>query len=247
MLRFGMPPDWSLDGHRIDWLIGLANSLVAFYFAAVAIALVALIVVFRRRPGRKAAYADGGRPRDLWITSALAILVFVSVDLNLEIHADRDLERHLWKFPKPDHALRVEIMPQQWAWNVRYAGPDGKFGTADDIVTLNDLRVPVGEPVLVQLVSKDVIHSFTLPFYRVKLDANPGSINQAWFQAEHAGASEIACSQMCGWAHYKMRGMVTAMEPRDFDRWYAEASAQAKVAYDPADTIAHWGWHWHEK
>ncbi len=244
MLRFGMPPDWSLDGHRIDALIGLANGLVAFYFVIVVAALATMIVVFRRRPGRKVAYFDGSRRRDVWLATALSALVFVSVDVNLEVHADLDLHRHFWNFPKPEEALRVEIMPQQWAWNIRYPGPDGKFGTADDVVTLNDLRFPVGKPVLARLMSKDVIHSFTLPFYRVKVDANPGSMNEVWWQPEKPGTSEIACSQMCGWAHYKMRGTATAMEPADFDRWYAEAAAEARAGYDPKDTIAHWGWNW---
>ncbi|MHB8417597.1 MAG: cytochrome c oxidase subunit II [Myxococcales bacterium] len=246
MLHPGMPPDWSLDGHRIDWLLGLANGLVGFYFAVVAITLVALIVLFRRRRDVKAVYADGNRPRDRWLTASLALLVFVSVDVNLELHAHADLVQHFWHFPAAKEALRIEVMPQQWAWNVRYAGPDGRFGTADDIVTLNDLRVPVGKPVLVQLRSKDVIHSFTLPFYRLKLDANPGSITEAWFQAEEPGRSEIACSQMCGWAHYAMRGQVTAMPPAEFDRWAQQASANSELAHDAADPLADWAWRWRD-
>ncbi len=244
MFRIGLPPDHSLDGHRIDGLIGLANGLELAYFAAVVIALVVLILLYRRRAGHTAVFADGTRPRDLWITVGLALLVFFTVDLNLELHANADLEGHFWNFPAAKDALRVEVLPQQWAWNVRYAGPDGEFGTADDVVTLNDLRVPVGRPILVQLTSKDVIHSFTLPYFRVKVDANPGSITEAWFEAKEAGRSEIACSQMCGWAHFQMQGHVTAMAPADFARWEAEASTNSRLAHDEGDPLAHWGWPW---
>ncbi|HUB07341.1 MAG TPA: cytochrome c oxidase subunit II [Myxococcales bacterium] len=247
MFHPGMPPDWSLDGHRIDWLIGLANGLELFYFLIVAATLVTVIVLFRRRADRKATFADGGRRRDLWLTLSLAVLVFVSVDVNLELHANADLEHHFWRFPAAKDALRVEVMPQQWAWNFRYAGPDGEFGTADDVVTLNDLRIPVGRPILVQLQSKDVIHSFTLPFYRLKIDANPGAITEAWFEAAEPGKSEVACSQMCGWAHYLMRGEVTALPPAEFEAWVGRASANSKLGHDPDDPLAQWGWRWRER
>lgn len=247
MFRIGMPPDWSLDGHYINSLLGLANGLVFIYFVAVSVTLVALIVLFRRRKGRKAAYFDGTRPGDLWLTFSLAALVFISVDINLELHSESHLREHFFNFPKPEQALRIEIMPQQWAWNIRYAGPDGKFGTDDDVVTLNDLRIPTHQPVLIQLQAKDVIHSFTLPYYRLKVDANPGSINQAWFQAEQEGISEIACSQMCGWAHFQMRGEVTAMDPKSFESWMREAAANAKIGHDAADKFAQWGWDWKDE
>ena len=69
----------------------------------------------------------------------------------------------------------------------RYAGPDGKFNTRDDIVTTNDMRVPVGVPVLLQLAASDVLHSFSLPNFRIKQDAVPGMINRLWFQAKETG------------------------------------------------------------
>ena len=89
----------------------------------------------------------------------------------------QDINKVFWNFDeveqRPD-AVRIEVNAHQWAWDARYAGPDGKFNTKDDIVTLNDIRVPVDTPVLLQLASTDVIHSFYLPNFRVKQDAVPG-------------------------------------------------------------------------
>ncbi|HEV8325358.1 MAG TPA: cytochrome C oxidase subunit II, partial [Myxococcota bacterium] len=132
----------------------------------------------------------------------------------------------------------------QWAWDARYPGPDGKFNTKDDIVTLNDIRVPVNTPVVFELASVDVIHSFYLPNFRVKNDAMPGMINHLWFTSKETGIFEIACAQHCGVNHYKMRALLHVL-PRDgYDRWAAEASANSARAFDEADTSAHWGWEW---
>ena len=95
-----------------------------------------------------------------------------------------------WNFDKAEQqpdAVRIEINAHQWAWDARYAGPDGKFNTEDDIVTLNDIRVPVDTPVILELASADVIHSFYLPNLRIKQDAMPGMINRMWFQAKETG------------------------------------------------------------
>ena len=118
-------------------------------------------------------------------------------------------------------------MPQQWAWNFRYAGPDGMFNTKDDIVTFNELRVPAGHPVMLNLKAKDVIHSFYLPNFRLKQDANPGAITRSWFKALKTGNYEIACSQMCGWAHYKMKGDLIVLADADYARWMKEAEGDA--------------------
>jgi cytochrome c oxidase subunit 2 len=126
----------------------------------------------------------------------------------------------------------------------RYAGPDGQFGTADDIVTTNDIRVPVGQPVLIQLASTDVIHSLYLPNLRVKRDAVPGMVNGLWFQAEQVGEFEIACAQHCGPNHYKMRGVLTVLSREGYQQWLRTSSAVAARGFDPEDREAQWGWPW---
>jgi cytochrome c oxidase subunit 2 len=157
------------------------------------------------------------------------------------------MERVFWNFAAAEEnreTVRIEVQAHQWAWSARYAGEDGKFNTPDDVVTLNDIRVPSGVPVLVQLASVDVIHSFALPNFRVKRDAVPGEITKLTFQARVEGEYEISCAQHCGPNHYKMRGVLTVL-PRDrYDEWLRLSGAFARRAYDPEDAEAHWGWDW---
>jgi cytochrome c oxidase subunit 2 len=156
-----------------------------------------------------------------------------------------DLHEVFWNFPTAaDHPLTVEVMAQQWAWNFRYPGPDGKFNTADDIVTFNDLHIPVGKPVYVRIQSKDVVHSFYLPNFRIKQDAFPGTTTRMWFQAVQPGQFEIACAQHCGANHYKMEGSITVDTPERYAAWEKAQVAESERRYDPGDVDAHWGWEW---
>src|SRR5262249_4268167 len=126
----------------------------------------------------------------------------------------------------------------------RYAGPDGRFGTEDDIVTVSDIRVPAATPILIQLASTDVIHSFSLATFRVKQDAVPGMVNALTFEARAPGEHEIACAQHCGANHSKMRGVLTVLSAEDYAEWLAKAGADARRGYDADDKEAHWGWQW---
>jgi cytochrome c oxidase subunit 2 len=158
-----------------------------------------------------------------------------------------DLNKIFWNFDgveaRPD-VVTIEINAHQWAWDARYAGPDGKFNTKDDIVTLNDIRVPEGVPVLMQIASTDVIHSLYLPNFRVKQDAVPGMINRLWFEAKETGQFVIGCAQHCGVNHYKMQGMLTVLSREDYKAWAEETSQRSARAFDPKDEEAQWGWEW---
>ena len=158
-----------------------------------------------------------------------------------------DMGSVFWNFDAVDRdprTVRLEVSAHQWAWLARYPGPDGRFASEDDIVTLNDIRVPVATPVLIQIASTDVIHSFSLPNFRVKQDAVPGMITAITFEARVPGTYEIACAQHCGPNHYKMRGVLSVLSAEDYAEWLAKASADARRAYDPEDKDAHWGWQW---
>jgi cytochrome c oxidase subunit 2 len=142
-----------------------------------------------------------------------------------------------------DH-IKIQVNARQWSWQFHYAGDDEKFGTEDDIYTVNDMPVPVNRPVMVQMGAVDVIHSFYLPNLRVKTDAMPGSINKFWFEAVRTGDVDIACAQHCGTHHYKMKGRLQIMSTEDFKIWQTAASKSAKTTYDQQDAHSRWGWAW---
>jgi cytochrome c oxidase subunit 2 len=243
--RWGLPPDVSLHGWRVDWLLASTSVFVLIMFLATLVWILWSSVF--HGGGHRAHYDLGDGKRQTLKALALSVVIFAVVDGNLFVNGLRDLDRAFWSFDAVEadpRTVRLEINARQWAWDARYAGPDGRFNTRDDIVTTNDLRVPVGTPILLQLAATDVLHSFSLPNFRIKQDAVPGTINRLWFQAKATGRFDIACAQHCGVNHYKMRGQLSVLSPEAYAAWAAEASALSAEAYDPEDKGSHWGWDW---
>jgi cytochrome c oxidase subunit 2 len=92
----------------------------------------------------------------------------------------------------------------------------------------------VGEEILIDLKSQDVLHSFFLPNMRVKQDAVPGMKIPVWFKAKEVGKYDIVCAELCGWGHYKMKGRITVESRREYDRWLASLSAEQSSMKSPA-------------
>ncbi len=155
-------------------------------------------------------------------------------------------------FPDPSRSNVIQVVAEQYAWNVQYPGADGKLGRRgsqfidsgnvlgldpkdpagkDDVVTLNELRAPLGKPTLVYLEAKDVIHSFFIPEFRVKQDATPGLRVPVWFEPTKAGKYELCCSQLCGVGHTNMRADVIVEPLPDFEAWL---KSQAPAAGGPS-------------
>ncbi len=143
--------------------------------------------------------------------------------------------------------IEVRVTGEQFAWNIHYPGPDGVFGRTDnaminasnpigidrddvaakdDVGLQNILTIPVDRTVVIQLTSRDVIHSFTLNEMRVKQDAVPGTTARVWFTPTATGDWDIACSQLCGLGHYRMRGEYHVVTQRDWDQWLASELAR---------------------
>lgn len=246
-LGLGLPRDVSVEGHRIDWLIKVTMGFVVILFVIMCIWMA--LAVFKHDEKHVAEYDHGNAKHQIRFAAGLSGLIFFVVDGNLWLNATMDLSSAFWNFSgaeaKPD-AVRIEINAHQWAWDARYAGPDGKFNTKDDIVTLNDIRIPEGTQVILELASTDVIHSFYLPNFRMKQDAMPGMINHMLFEARkgQVGEYDIGCAQHCGTNHYKMKGRLTVMSKEDYARWAAEASANGARVYSEDDAGSHWGWDW---
>lgn len=242
---WGLPRDVSLDGHRIDWLIQVTMAFTAILFVIMCVWM--LWACLKHGEGHTAEYDHGNAKHQVKFAATLSAIIFFVVDGNLWVNSTIDVNNAFWNFDKVEKdpkAVRVQVNGHQWAWDFRYPGPDGKFNTKDDIVTLNELTVPVNTPIIFQLASTDVIHSLYFPNLRTKQDAMPGMINRLWIQAKETGQFDIGCAQHCGTNHYKMKGLLTVVSEEEYAKWAAEASAHGARAFDPNDQGAQWGWEW---
>jgi cytochrome c oxidase subunit 2 len=155
-----------------------------------------------------------------WTLVTGVVLVFLAFYSQFEVWDKLYAEQ-----PK-DPGVEVEVLGRQFEWRLRYPGADGQLGTADDIFHVNDLHVPVGEPVLVWLKAEDVLHSFYLPNFRVKQDLVPGMKIPIWFTPSEVGQFDLYCTELCGWGHYTMTGRLTVETDEQFAEWLATRTAQ---------------------
>ena len=241
MLR---PPDASAEGWRIDRLLDSAIAIAAVLGALTLLYLLWAVLAWRSRAKNPAprSTATGASWRGKAIPIALTSAVFLVLDVRLFAVSTSDLAGTFLRADEVERdprVVRVEVNAQRWAWNIRYAGLDGQFATDDDVVSMNDLRLPVDQPVVIELASSDVVHSFYLPSFRVKLDAVPGRIHRTWFRPVAMGTYEIACAQHCGVQHHRMRGTVTVVSAGDFTRWLVAGSRDAaRMAEEDARAVA---------
>jgi cytochrome c oxidase subunit 2 len=243
---FQPPEDISTYGHLIDWLFNYITIMDTFYFVLVCVGLFGFCWKYSAKRSIKPYYTYGNKKGHLITTMVIGVAVFLSIDINIARISNDDLMNTFWNYPDPkkEEVLRIEVLAQQWAWNYRYAGPDELFNTADDVVTLNDLRVPANKKILFHLTSKDVIHSFSIPNARMKVDTIPGRITRMWVELTKPGKYEIACAEMCGTHHYLMKSNLTVYSEEDFLAWQADARELAVASNDVENPDEFWGWKW---
>ena len=156
--------------------------------------------------------------------------------------------------PDGPDTVRLSVVAEQFGWDVHYPGPDKKLGprkaalvhfnnpigldrsdptAADDVVVANELHLPVGKDAVILLSSKDVIHSFFVPEFRIKQDAVPGMEIPVWVRPTVLGHYELGCAQLCGFGHALMRGDVYVDTPEDYEKWLASRRAAAPAAPKP--------------
>ncbi len=242
--KYAPPTNFTSYSHPVDWLFRYVSWTGFVFFCLMFGAILYFIFAYRARPGHKATYGRGTSKGDIAVTTVLVLAVFISMDLMLDYHSVKQTRDFVWNYPPESESVRIMVMPQQWAWNFKYAGTDGKFGTPDDIDTINDMRVPKGRKILLQIKSKDVIHGFFIPQVRLQVDALPGVITRFWFDANTLGDYELACYHHCGTSHYKMKAFVKVVEENDFNSWISENSRWALAKHDPDDKQVAWGWNW---
>lgn len=212
MLSWWLPENVSTYGQDIDYLFNLIYYITGAVFILVAATMIAFLVMYRYREGRRARYIHGNTTVEIvWTVVPTLILVVLTV-LSLPTWA-----RIKMQIPPSD--LTIEVMAKQFNWIVTYPGPDGKFGTDDDKTFDNEIHVPVGKPVVLVLKAKDVIHSLFLPNLRFKQDMVPGREIHGWFEATKPGKYEMPCAELCGFGHSGMRGWLYVHTPEEYQQW----------------------------
>ena len=234
----------------IDFTIDITMWVTGIVFIAVNAFLVYSIIVYRHRKGVKAHYEPENKKLEWWLISLTTFGIIAMLTPGLVVWA---------KFVKtPTDAAVVEVIGQQWQWSFRFPGDDKTLGKThikyitannpfgldpadssgqdDVLVASNTLHLPVNQPVKVLLRSKDVLHNFAVPQFRVKMDLVPGMMSYLWFTPTVAGHYEIMCEELCGVGHHAMRGHVVVEENQNFKNWLAAkptfADTQAPAGID---------------
>jgi len=241
----GLPELASSNGRAVDDLMVYVHWLMLVLFVGWIIYFGYVLFRFNAARNKKASY-EGSKSKlpsyvELAIVAVEAVLLLgIAVPL---------WAKNVNQFPKPEDATVIQIMAQQFAWNVRYPGLDGKFGQQDmkliasdnvfgvdpadpagkdDIQLLNEIHVAVNKPVLIYLSSKDVIHSLKLVAMRITQDAIPGLRIPCTFTPTKIGRYQIECAQLCGGGHSAMAGgFVVVQSQADFASWLKSKSPGA--------------------
>jgi len=217
-----LPENINDGGHMIDQLFMFILILTGIVFIGTSIALFWFLWKYDAdRNVQPVKFTHGSHNLEIiWSILPAVTLLFIAI-YQMNAWADSKLRRPMLSNGQPKPPI-VEVTARQFEWQLRYAGKDGEFRTPDDVITVNDMHLPMHEDIVMTLKSQDVLHSFFLPNLRVKQDAVPGMRQFVWFRASKAGMYDIVCAELCGWGHYKMRGRVT-FEPREkFERWLEE-------------------------
>jgi len=217
MMRW-LPENVGTYGRDVDWLFYLIYYITAATFVLVATAMVAFLILYRHREGRRATYTHGNATLEIVWTIVPALILVILTFLSVPTWGRIEQQR-------PASDVHIRITAKQFNWEVSYPGPDGKFGTEDDRSFDNEVHVPVGKPVILHLGSKDVIHSVFLPNLRFKQDAVPGREIVKWVQATKPGKYEMPCAELCGFGHSGMKGYLYVHTPEEFAEWQKQAWA----------------------
>ena len=225
------------------WITGVA-------FTAIILFMAYCVFRFRHQEGRRAVYNPESKKLEWWLTIVTGVGVAGMLAPGLFV----------WNqfVTVPHGASEVEVISQQWQWNFRLPGKDGRLGTSDTrnvtsdnplglnpndrdahddvVIEGNDLHLPLGKPVKLLLRSIDVLHSFYVPEFRAKMDLVPGMVTYVWLTPTRTGTFEMLCTELCGAAHYNMRAKVVVEEESEYRAWlekqktFAQLSARARQA-----------------
>jgi len=249
-----MPDVASKSGEQIDQLTYFIYYLTGAVFVLTQVVYIYFLVKYRAKKGVRATYSHGDNRLEL-VWTAIPTAIFIGL---------WGYSNHMWwdvihKEPPAD-TMEVAVTAYQFGFSFQYPGASGQLGRSDvkllsaDNVFGNDrsdplakedfqssvFELPVNKAVRIRLNSRDVIHGFYIPQFRIYQDAVPGrTINWVWFIPTKIGSYDLACSQLCGSGHYNMKAQIEVVSQEEFDKWYKQkiaAAASAPSANAPAQS-----------
>ena len=271
--KLGLPTvSASTQGPAIDNIISLVHWLMFILFVGWGIYFIYTLIRFRASKQPKADYQGVKNHYSTYAEVGVALIeVALLIGFAFPIWASRVND-----VPNSLDSIQIRVVGQQFAWNIHYPGPDNIFGATkvelvdeaenpigldrsdenakDDVVTINQLHIPVNRPINVLLSTKDVIHNFKLPEFRVSQDAISGMEIPVWFKATMTSEEfletakgtaregmgfEIACAQLCGLGHYRMKGYLTVHDDKGYGEWMDEQ--QEYLLEELSDDEDDWG------
>jgi cytochrome c oxidase subunit 2 len=240
--------NWSTIDFTVDvtfWVCGVVFVIVNLFTAY-------CVWKFRARKGNKAHYEPESTKLEITLTAITTVGVAAMLTPGLFVWAEF--------VNVPENAAEFEAVGKQWHWSFRLPGEDNVFGTSDvrhlnvdnplgidpedpngrdDVIIARPiLHLPVNQPFKGLLRSTDVLHNFTVPQFRVKMDLVPGMVTYQWFTPTVAGTYEILCEELCGVGHFAMRGKVVIDEPAAYQSWLANQPTFAETQSQPAGDAA---------
>jgi len=231
--------NWGSIDFAIDvtfWITGVAYVIILVFMAW-------CVYKYRYRPDRRADYEPENHRLEWWLTGITSAGVIGLLTPGLLAWNDF--------VTVPKDALQFEVVGKQWEWNYRLPGKDGKLGTTkislisddnpfginpkdpngkdDVLIEGDDLHLPVGVPIKMNLRSLDVLHDFYVPQFRAKMDLVPGMITFFWLEPTRTGTFDILCAELCGVGHHAMRGTVVVDDQTAFNKWLQEQETFATL------------------
>jgi len=240
---------------QIDLTLDITFWVTGFVFVAVNLFMAYAVIKYRNRgkDSKPAKYEPENPKLELWLTVFTAIGVAAMLAPGL----------YVWNefVHVPDEAWEMEVLGEQWRWTYRLPGKDNKLGTSDasfismtnplginpkDPFSQDDLiidtgivHIPIDKPIKLNLRSKDVLHDFAVAEFRVKMDLVPGLVSYLWFTPTKVGTYDVLCEELCGLAHFTMRGKVVVDTLEDFNAWQSEQITFAETQnIPPANLVA---------
>lgn len=205
-------------------------------FVVLSLFICYCLIRFRHRENSKAEYQIGNNKVEGWLIALTTIGVIALLAPGLMVYSQLINE--------PEDSLRIEAIGEQWTWSFRLPGadntfgktnpkhfgiknsfgldPDDKYAQDDILIQSSTLHLPVNQPIALSLRSKDVLHDFYVPQFRVKMDLVPGQLTNLWFEPTVEGEYEILCAEYCGLQHTYMRGLVVVESEEKYKQWLSE-------------------------